>query len=143
MCITFILFTPQHVVKHRQKTPNIYVNEYFYRFVKNFFCKLRKIFFKKLLTFFAHGKDTAKSAGLFSGNCQILSLFLKLTIVKILLQNLQKHIKPRVNVTRKQAFHCRKIMPDMIFVKRIIVSRPVREFYIDRRIAGFHQFQVY
>ena len=52
MCITLTLFTPQYVVKNWLKTWNMYVNVYFYRFVKNFFCKLRKIFLKKLLTFF-------------------------------------------------------------------------------------------
>ena len=83
MCITLTLFTPQYVVKNWLKTWNMYVNVYFYRFVKNFFCKLRKIFLKKLLTFFSHHRGTIKSASLSILNCQILSLFLKNLIAKI------------------------------------------------------------
>jgi hypothetical protein len=84
MCITFTLFTPLHIVKFRLKTPHIYVNEYFYCFVKNFFCKLRKIFFKKLLTFFTHSRGVIKSASLSFQNCQILILLLNYAIAKIL-----------------------------------------------------------
>ena len=84
MCITFILFTPLYVVKHWLKTPNIYVNEYFYCFVKNFFCKHHKIFLKKLLTFFAQRRGVIKSASLSFQNCQILILLLKFVIAKIL-----------------------------------------------------------
>jgi len=72
MCITLILYTPQYVVKNRQKTPNIYANEYFYCFVKSFFCKPDKIIFLNLLTFFTHVRGAIKSQDLFSGNCQIL-----------------------------------------------------------------------
>ena len=62
----------------------MYVNEHFLCFVKNFFCKLRKIFFKKLLTFFARYRGAIKSAGLPLRNCQILILLLQFTIAKIL-----------------------------------------------------------
>ena len=65
---------------------HIYVNVYFYCFVKNFFCKPEKINFKKLLTFFTCGRDAVKSRDLFSGNCQILILVFKFAISKILLQ---------------------------------------------------------
>jgi hypothetical protein len=61
----------------------MYVNVYFYCFVKYFFCKLRKIFFKKLLTFFVHHRGVIKTASLSFLNCQILNLFLKFLIAKI------------------------------------------------------------
>lgn len=86
MCITFILCTPLHVVNHQLKIRNIYVNDYFYCFVKKIFCKPDKINFKKLLTFFIHDKGAVKSQDLFSGNYQIIILVFKFTIAKILLQ---------------------------------------------------------
>ena len=39
---------------------HIYVNDYFYLFVKNIFCKLNKINFKKLLTFFTQVRGMIK-----------------------------------------------------------------------------------
>ena len=62
----------------------MYVNEYFYCFVKNFFCKPGELFFKKQLTFFTHTKGSVISQGLFSGNCQTVFLNPEFVIAKIL-----------------------------------------------------------
>ena len=60
-----------------------------------------------------------------------------------LLKYFQVSIQSGVDISGKQPFHSGEVVLNVVGVEGIVISNPVAEFDVNRRIAGLHQLKVH